>query len=326
MKSNFPVVLTLLATLVSSCGDDNGVVSQQYIHKYGFEISEDDWNAREKEGQIVTVLKNGITEVRNYDKGLLHGKCTTSFPHSSIISKVEVYDLGVLLKEITHDEMGMPAREDAYEFDDRHIITLWDKYGTPISIEEYDSGLLMEASYFNPQNELEGQIEQGEGTRVKRDRDGVLIEKDRVEKGVITSRTTYHSNGEVHTRANFKDYQLNGEFIKYADNGNLLVQEFWKGGILDGIKTTYRQLDGKKLAETSYVDGKKHGIEKKYDEDGYLAAEINWDNNQKHGCASFYIRDDLYQEWYFRGKKVSLEKFQFLEDREEMFTEFPPMQ
>lgn len=326
MKYNFPVVLALLSLGLSSCGDDNDVVSQHYIHKYGFEISEKDWAAREKEGQIVTVKRNGVTETRNYDKGLLHGKSTYTYPNSSMISKVEVYDLGVLLKEITHDEMGMPMREDAYEFDDRHIITLWDKFGTPMSIEEYDNGLLMEASYFNAQNELEAQVEQGEGCRVKRDRSGLLIEKDKIQNGVIANRTTYHSNGEVHTIANFKDYRLNGNFIKYTDTGKLLLQESWKDGTLDGIKTTYRQLDGQKIAETPFIEGKKQGVEKRYDDDGYLSAEINWENNQKHGLASFYIRDDIYQEWYFRGKKVSHEKFELLENREELFSEFPPME
>lgn len=315
MKRTF-LAFPILGFLITSCMQSNdSIVSQRYIHKYGFEVTQDDWKAREKEGQIVSVLKNGITVTQSYENGQLHGKSSFTFPYSSIVQKVKVYDYGTLLKEITHDESGIPQREDVYEFDNRHIITLWDKNGVPMSIEEYDNDQLIEGSYYNPKNELEATIEGGKGERVRRDRNGLLLARETFDDGMLTHRITYYGNGEVHTRASFQNYLLNGSLVKYTEQGNLYLQEDWKEGILDGIKVTYRQ-NGQKIAEIPYESGKKQGIERRYDSDGQLASEVSWNQDIKHGCETNYVNGNAKNYWYFQGKKVTHDRFQTLEDRE----------
>ncbi len=104
---------------------ENFVVSQKFVHKYGFDVSEEEWENRDQEGQIVSMLKNGVKIVHSYENGLLHGSTTYTFPHSAVVEKLLVYNQGTLLKEVLNDANGTPISEEAYEFDDRKIMTFW---------------------------------------------------------------------------------------------------------------------------------------------------------------------------------------------------------
>src|SRR3990167_7900505 len=83
--------------LMTSCQTNSSidqVVSQTFVHKYGFETSEEEWEAREQDGQVVSMLKNGVKVTRTYENGQLHGQTTYSFPHSAVLEKIFVYDQG----------------------------------------------------------------------------------------------------------------------------------------------------------------------------------------------------------------------------------------
>ncbi len=308
--------------LLASCGTNqlpDQVVSQTYVHKYGFGVSEEEWEERAQEGQVVTTLKNGVKITHTYENGQLQGPTTFTFPRSNTVEKLLVYDQGTLLKETLNDTAGMPIREEIYEFDNRVIITLWDEKGAPLSIEEYDDELLVDGKYYTPEHELEGQVENGFGERVKRHRSGILVEKEFVEDGMVTSRTTYHPNGQVHTVSHYHDYQLHGEQLHYTSLGRPLMSLNWNHGVLDGLKIVYR--NGFKVAEIPYIDGQKHGTEFHYDDLGNLTAEIQWHNDKKHGCSKFFTEDTAENEWFFEGELVSGERFQTLEDREKIIAE-----
>ena len=131
-------------------------------------------------------------------------------------------------------------REEVYEFDDRTIITLWNEKGSPLSIEEYEDEVLIEGKYFTADHDLEAQVEGGFGERIKRNRSGLLLSRDAIENGLISTRTTYHPNGQVHTVSHYHDYQLHGEQLKFADSGRPLMRLNWNHGVLDGIKIVYR--------------------------------------------------------------------------------------
>lgn len=311
------------STIITSCQNSSSadqVVSQTFVHKYGFETTEEDWAAREQDGQVVTVLKNGVKVTSSYENGKLHGPTTHTFPNSSIVEKQLVYDQGVLLKESVNDLAGMPVREEVYEFDHRNIITLWDEKGVPLSIEEYDSELLVEGKYFTAEHELEASVEAGNGRRVKRDRTGLLISSDEIAEGIIQSRTTFHPNGAKHTVSNYHDYQLHGEQLKFTASGKPLMELHWNHGILDGEKVIYR--NGSKVAVIPYVMGEKHGLEFHFDDLGNLTAEIEWQSDKKHGSTKLHTEEFTDTEWFYKGKSVNAEKFQILETRERMTEEF----
>ena len=311
------VSLGAAALLLSSCQNNTAldqIVSQKYVHKYGFDVSEEEWDERAQDGQLVAMLKNGVKVTRSYENGQLHGPTTHTFPHSSTVEKLLVYDQGTLLKETLYDPAGMPVREDLYEFDDRNIITLWDEKGVALSVEEYDNELLMEGKYYTSEHVLESKVEGGFGERVKRDRAGLLISRDQMINGLIAERTTYHPTGEIHTVSHYHDYQLHGEQLKFTSTGKPLMKLSWNHGILDGLKVVYR--NGTKVAEIPYVNGHKQGIEHHFDDLGNLTADIEWKNDKKHGCSKFYTDEATDTEWFYKGQTVNADRFQMLENRE----------
>lgn len=313
----------IAALVVASCQTDtspNQIVSQKFVHKYGFNVSEEEWEQRAQEGQTIATLKNGVTITRTFETGNLHGPTTYTFPNSSTVERILLYDQGILLKETVQDENGVPIREEAYEFDDRKILTFWNDQGVPLSVEEYNGEQLVDGKYFSPEHELEAKVENGNGFRTKRDRSGLLISRDQIENGVLSARTTYHPNGQVHTISHYQDYLLHGAQTKFTISGRPLMSLQWNRGILDGTKTVYR--NGLKVAEVPYVQGQKNGIETHYDDLGNLIAEILWRNDKKHGCSKFYTEESQESEWYFNDALVSLEKFELLEVREKMIADF----
>ncbi|MBS0625063.1 MAG: toxin-antitoxin system YwqK family antitoxin [Verrucomicrobia bacterium] len=308
---------------LSSCFYSNDstsqVVSQKYIHKYGFDVSEDEWQERSQEGLVVSMLKNGVKVTRSYEGGQLHGPTTYTFPHSSVVEKTLVYDQGTLLKETQCDAAGMPMREEVYEFDDRTIMTMWDEKGVPISIEEYDNELLVEGKYYTPEHLLEAAVESGYGERIKRDRSGQLLSRDKIENGLIAQRISYHPNGQIHTISHYQDYQLHGEQLKFTASGKPLMKLDWAHGVLHGQKVVYR--NGLKVAEIPYSNGQKNGIEFHYDDLGHLTAEIEWKVDKKHGCSKFYTEDTTESEWFFKGQSVTAQKYEMLDNRDRLMAE-----
>ena len=307
------------ALLLASCQSNTAldqVVSQKYVHKYGFPVSESEWEERAQDGQVVATLKNGVKVTKSYENGNLHGPTTYTFPHSNVVEKMVVYDQGALLKESVFDPAGMPIREEVYEFDNRTLITLWDEKGVPLSIEEYEGEKLMDGKYFDPSHTLEAEVTDGTGERVKRDRAGTLLLRDKIDLGLIASRTTYHPSGQIHTVSNYSEYQLHGEQSKYTATGKPLMQLNWNQGTLSGTKVVFR--NGKKIAEVPYINGKKEGIEYHYDDLGYCTAEITWKSDKKHGPSKFHTDETTETEWYYAGKTISPEKFDMMDTRDKL--------
>jgi antitoxin component YwqK of YwqJK toxin-antitoxin module len=312
-------LLLIGSALVTSCENNNSldqVVSQTFVHKYGFETSAEDWKEREQDGQVVAMMKNGVKITRTYENGQLHGPTTHTFPHSAIVEKVLVYDAGRLLKECVNDPAGIPLREEIYELDNRKIITMWDEKGAPLSIEEYDGELLAEGKYYTTEHELESTVEAGQGERVKRDRTGLLISRDEIDQGIISSRTTYHPNGQVHTVSHYHDYQLHGPQLKFTASGRPLMELNWDHGVLDGEKIVYR--NGIRVAVIPFIKGQKHGTEYHFDDLGNLTAEIEWRNDKKHGLTKLHSEESTETEWFFRGQSVNAERFRTLEMRDQI--------
>lgn len=309
------------ALFLTCCQSNQGgdLLSQQFVHKYGFNVSESEWDERSQDGQAIAIFKDGVKVTRSFENGVLHGITTYTFPGSSVVEKLLAYDQGTLLKEVIQDENGIPIREELFEFDDRKILTYWDEKGAPLSIEEYDDELLQEGKYYTPDHELEAQVESGFGVRVKRDRTGSLLYRDRIEDGVIAERTSYHPNGQVHSISRYHDYQLHGEQLKFTASGKPLMKLSWNHGILDGLKTIYR--NGSKIAEIPYVNGQKHGTEFHFDDLGNLTAELEWKSDKKHGQSQFHTEESTEVEWFYKGQPVTEAKFDTLETREQFIAE-----
>jgi antitoxin component YwqK of YwqJK toxin-antitoxin module len=314
--------IALLPLVLSGCfwgGSENDVLSTKYIHKYGFDVSETEWQARDRDGQVVTMLKSGEKITQSYENGVLNGVSSYTFPHSSVVQKLLIYNQGALQKEVVNDFDGIPITEDLYESDERRISTSWDEKGSPLSVEEYDAELLVEGKYFTPNHELEGSVEAGFGERYRRDRSGQLISRDLVENGKAVSRTNYHANGQIHSISRYHEGELHGEQRKFTSSGAPLMDLNWNHGTLDGMKIVYR--NGHKVSEIPYISGQKHGTELHFGESGLITAQIEWKNDRKHGCSRFINDDSIESEWFYKGSVVSQEKFETMDNRENMIAD-----
>ena len=322
MKRHSITLAVFSGLVLTSCREGaspDQVVSQTFVHKYGFNVSQEEWDARSQDGQIVEQLKSGVKVTRTYENGQLHGPTSYTYPNSSVVEKVFVYDQGNLLKETAFDETGVSIREDLYEFDDRNVITLWSNRGIPLSVEEYENHVLVEGKYYSPDHELEAKVEGGNGERTKRTREGILVSKDRIHDGALTERASYHPNGELHTLSHYENYQLHGPQVKYAASGRPLMELAWKHGVMDGQKILYR--NGMRVAEIPYVEGVKHGTEYHYDDLGNMISETVWVNDKKHGCSKSYHEEGVDVAWFHHGMEVDAQKFMLLESREELLAE-----
>lgn len=299
--------------------DSPDILSQSFVHKYGFDLSQDEWVDRAQEGQIITRLQSGVVVTQNYANGALHGLTTYTFPHSTKIEKERLYDQGTLLQETLRDEHGIPIQQEMYEFDQRTILTQWDEKGVPMSVEEFEQGVLTEGKYYTQDHELEARVEDGFGERIKRDRSGLLISRDTLESGELVARINYHPNGTIQSLSHYAHHQLHGEQLTYTPSGKPLLKLAWNQGQLDGLKVIYR--NGSKIAEIPYENGCKQGTEFHYDDLGNLTAEIQWRHDQKHGYTKFYAEDFVESEWFFNGTEVSAERFDLLTHREELIAE-----
>ncbi len=315
----FWLSLIALPFIFSSCLNTSkeNIISQRFVHKYGFIVDEKEWKNRDRDGKIEQILDNGVHVVKNYENGKLQGLTTHTFPYSPMIEKHYVYDQGELLKEIIHDRQGIPIVEEVYEYDQRTIITHWDAKGAPIRIEEYEDAQIITGTYFNSLNEVESKIENRSGTRHKRDREGTLLLIDQIQNSILTHRVTYHPNNQIHMTSHFENYQLQGNQKIYSPNGQVYLELNWQDGLLNGPKISYR--NGIKFQHTSYVLGLKEGIERNFDEQEALVSEITYQNDLKHGMSVYYSRkDSVAKEWFYLGHLVTQEKFEMLIARDEM--------
>ncbi len=308
MKNYAILMLALLAICGCQKNDDSdNIVSQRYIHKYGYAISQQEWVAKNYPGQVVTMLKNGVTITSTYENGILNGPQTHSYPHSQIIESYFLYNQGNLVKEINYDPRGMPLRETTQLSSTRHTTTLWYADGTPMSIEEYINDELMDGQYFTTTNEVETRVEKGNGLRVRRDQKGVLLSKDKMEGGYLAKRESFYPSGTPESVSYYSKGKLHGERKSFAETGEPVAVEEYINGMLHGRSMYYK--NGNKSHEVSFIEGRKNGKEVHFLDGDKISEEIAWEDDMQHGPATYYIDGDAETKWYYGGKLTSEKRF-----------------
>lgn len=321
MRLTFIFSLIALASLAVSCrnsNEENPVVSQRYVHKYGYAVSKDEWDENHYPGQVITKMRDGVTVTATYEVGMLHGPCTYSFPHSQTIATYELYNQGHKVKEITYDTKGMPIQEHVQLSPTRYAITLWQTDGTPLSIEEYAGQELLEGQYFTANNEIESRVEKGHGLRIQRNSSGLLLAKDLIEAGYVVKHETFYPNGAPESICFFSQNILNGEKKTFTSSGEPLNSEEWVNGKLHG-KVTYYE-NGVKARELSYLFGQKNGSETHFLDGVNVSAEIQWENDKKHGPTTFYVDGSPAIEYWYDGRLVTRDAYEYLYKRDEMIS------
>jgi antitoxin component YwqK of YwqJK toxin-antitoxin module len=272
------------------------------VHRYGVPLEPEDWSERGQYGQVISMRKDGVAVMRNYDAGVLHGECTYTFPHRDVIQKKEIYELGNLQQEFYHYPNGFPHKQLIYHSPNSQYATVWYESGAPHCREQIEDGNLMHGEYYSSiDQQIESRIEQGNGLRTRRDGQGQLQSVDTIQNGQMVLRTTYHPNGVPATVTPYVNGVIEGERRTYSSAGDPITIETWKNNMQHGTTHVFEQ--GEKRTEVPYINGHRHGIERRYRDDGQtIAQEITWVHGQKHGPVYSYVGNTAQTDWYFRNR------------------------
>jgi antitoxin component YwqK of YwqJK toxin-antitoxin module len=308
--------------LLAGCGGENGnqqVISKRYVHKYGYAVSQSEWDSNNYPGQVITNLRNGVTITATYENGLLHGPCTHTHPHSQTVQYYYLYNFGELKKEVVYDVLGMPIQEKVQLSPHRYCVTKWFGDGTPMSIEDYAGDELLDGQYFALNNDLESRVERGNGLRIRRDQHGVLLSKDNFDSGYLTLRESFYGNGNPESVTPYYFNRKHGERKVFTEKGEPLAIEEWVDDQQHGKATYYA--NGKKQVDVYFVNGARNGIETHYIDGEHVEQEIHWIYDKRHGPTKFYVGDNVAKtEWYYDGKLVSKRRFDELDQMDQMIT------
>ena len=301
------LTIALLAGVATSCTQgqkgDRHVVKQTYVHKYGVEVTPEDWQQRGQNGQVITKLDSGVVMTRNYIGGVLHGQALQTFPHSDQIATRESYVGGVLTTEIAYTLGGSPKCETQYD-DDAKAVTCWFENGTPQSQEHFIGSRLDSAEYYDVDNKICARVIEGNGTRLIRDAYGTIVAHDTIDDGMLIERTTLHVNGAPKEILTYVNDVIEGSVKRFLPIGEPQSIEEWVNGKQHGITTIFQ--NGEKYAEVPYVLNVKEGVEKRFRDNGnLLVEEITWNNGQRHGPTYIHLDGSTRTEWFYKGANVS---------------------
>jgi antitoxin component YwqK of YwqJK toxin-antitoxin module len=324
MKIKLFALLGLLVLSLSGCNkckQDDGVVSERYIHKYGYAVSKLDWEEKNYPGQVITNLSNGVTVTTTYENGIKHGPTTQTFPHSQTVEHYCLYNQGNGVKEISYDPNGIPVKEWVQLSPTRYSITTWYAQGSPMAVEEFVGNELLDGQYFTIVNDLESHVEKGIGEAVRRDRSGLLLATELFEEGYAIKKETFYPNGAPESIGYYYRNNLHGEKHTFAQNGEPLAIEEWVNGQLHGKSTYFK--NGNRYLEIAYLYGQKNGIERHYVDADMISQEITWENDLKHGPSVFYADGKPEYHWFYAGESVSKRKYNELTDPELIISHIP---
>ncbi len=321
---HYKVCSLTVALALLSCGcqkkqQEDEVVSQTYVHKYGYAVSEQEWQSKSYPGQVITVLKNGVTITATYENDKLHGPYTVTYPHSQVVEKYILYNQNEPVKEISYDLAGMPLQETVRLSSDRYTLTAWYSDGVPKSVEEYNQEELAEGRFFSTDHEIEAKVEKGTGNRILRDASGILTCKDIIENGFLTQRESFYANGSPESISYYYRNRLHGTRKTFTPNGEPIAVEDWANGHLHGLCTYYK--NGTKELEVYYVYGQKHGSETHFLDGESVMHQVSWERGQKHGPEIFFLPKGKKITWNYEGREVSQGRFEELSRLDAMMSD-----
>lgn len=314
-----PVLALVFFASCQKNTDTASVVSEQYLHKYGYAVSKQEWNDHYYPGQVVKQMSDGVVITTSYEAGVKHGPTTYTYPHSTTIQKTEMYDRDQLVKVINFDSHGLPVWQKVTLSPTRYEYTSWYKEGSPRCVEEYAADELLEARYFTTQGDIEAKVEKGFGQVIERDHLGKLLSKKEISTGFVNLSEEYYANGALKERAQYKLGILNGEKKTFAQTGEPISVEEFIDGRLHGKSVHYR--NGVKQYEVSYLFGAKNGFETHFIDGEHVAHQICWENNVKHGPETFYMVSGPVTHYYYGGDELSRSRYEEMVRLDEMIAQ-----
>lgn len=309
--------LTLFG-LLSSCNSyppcNDEVICETYVHRYGMPLDRQDWSQRGQHGQVIVTRKDGVIETRTYDAGILNGECTYTFPHRDVIARKEIYHQGTLVESWEYRLGGTPKKQILYQSPSANTIKAWDERGVPCFLEYYENNLLRNAEYYNDAHEIETNVVEFNGMRTVRDEHGQKIAVETVQDGQVVDQTQYHANGTPSVVTPYRNDVICGERRTYLPTGEPSTIESWNNNQQHGM--TYCFEHGERVAEVPYVNGKKHGMERRYRQGNVLVQEVSWESDKKQGPCHNHVGDTILVDWYYNNRLVNKTTYDVLKSQE----------
>jgi antitoxin component YwqK of YwqJK toxin-antitoxin module len=322
MKYTAYTIIAATALMACSCQKnkkDDEVISQSYVHKYGYALSQEEWQEKNYPGQVISSLKNGVTITATYENGELQGPCTFTYPYSHTVEKYILYNKNDPVKEISYDITGMPVQEIVQLTDSTHSVTSWYTDGVPKSVEEYAQDELINGQYFTTSHEVEARVEKGNGSRIIREVTGTLLCKDAIENGMLKRRESFFANGSPESIADYAYGQLHGTRKSFTSMGEPLAVEEWENGHLHGTSCYYK--NGRKELEVTYLYGKKNGLETHFTDGEKVSHQITWILGLKHGPETFFLANTTKTLWHYDNKEITEFRFKELSSLDAIISE-----
>lgn len=319
MKIRYSILFPIVALTLVSCGGDGSnkqVISQRYVHKYGYDVSRDEWKAELYPGHILTTMRDGKTITESYEDGLLHGQKTETYPHSQTIQTLEQYEKGNLVKRTSYNVRGVPQKEEVFKGENHVLVTTWYPTGTPKSKEEFKEDVLVNGQYLNASNETDSRIDNGTGERTIRNQSGDILSKEVFNNYALTYVESYYPNNTPHTTVSYENNLLHGEKKEFAMTGEPLSVENYYKGQKHGLSTYYQ--NGYKYLETPYAQGLKNGVERQFIDGEIVVEETEYHDGVKQGSSVLYCDGSAKTTWYFENQPVSRVKYEQLMQRHEL--------
>lgn len=126
--------------------------------------------------------------------------------------------------------------------------------------------------------------------------DGTLIYKGEFKNDKpVGNWTRYYESGQVKAKIHYIE-STDSAFVKFYDKrGNKISEGHYLNEQKEG-KWTYFS-DNRIISEENFVNGKKHGVSRKYYPSGEIFSETEWKNGKKEGkYEAFYKRGEPYMQ------------------------------
>lgn len=305
-----------LTTQGYASSKDSFVMKETFRNNYGIIVSKQDWKQRGCDGTITKVFKDGSIRHEVYVQNVLHGEVSQTFPHSTTIASLQMYDQGRLVSHKIFLPNGLPSKEEVFQEDGTFTVTRWpdnkenNAITEPYFIETVYHGRIIEGQYCSFNGKYRYAIHEGEGVRPTFSSNNVLLSEETFSNGELVKQTTFYSNRDPETITYYQNQIPHGFRFTYLPGGIPNTIEEWRYGYQDGTTVFFK--NGCKIAEVPFVKGIKEGLELRYNEQETIAEEVSWKNNHLHGMKKIYAAGECKCEWYYRGKAVSKTKFERL--------------
>lgn len=273
------------------------------------EFLDKDQNLIHSIGQIpdgeVQEIKVSSKTVKHYKNGKLDGELAMIDLNTGQVTFTEQYKDGELIDLADHTIRGTPISQilNAKPEPTYHGTTLKTNKDT--------------LSFYVDGREIAEQTVSEDGTIVEQMNsvpDGPVKEFDenRMLRFEVTYQdnlregqaTRYNEQGEIISQETYKEGKLNGpaRYYTYSDMGTNIVDANYKNALLDGPWTAYMP-DGKPLIQAYYQAGKLQGPYTSLYKNGKINVQENYGNGKLQGTRKIYFPDGhlWYQEQYKNG-------------------------